>query len=234
MELPNLTGSAACSLFAFKKMYVWSEGFRLKIRMRATKKSCRSKRRADFFSQLKEGKRGKKENERQRWVWRTEIAMLSCNRGLIWPDLERTNVHGRAHTSRVTGHKEPLCQVTEHREKDKGLEGCDMTNMRGFAGLWGNWHYSRGWLTLLICITHQSRSQHRRADKPHAWSPDTWVKTQLPQNVPKRGSLCNVASGLPTPTQRKTFDSCTGILAGRGPKHVISRMEMHIYGVRCP
>lgn len=42
-----------------------------------------------------------------------------------------------------------------------------MTNMRGFAGLRGDWHYSRGWLTLLICITHQSRSQQRRADKPH-------------------------------------------------------------------
>lgn len=141
-------------------------------------------------------------------MWRTEIGVLSCNRGLIWPDLERTNVHGRAHTSRVTGHKEPLCQVTEHREKDKGLEGCDMTNMRGFAGLWGNCHYSRGWLTLLICITHQSRSQHRRADKPHTWSPDTWVKTQLPQNLPKREHLRKVARGLPTTTQTKRFDSC--------------------------
>lgn len=110
---------------------------------------------------------GQERKDRQRWVWRTEIGVLSCNSGLIWPDLERTTVHGRARTSRVTGHKEPLCQVTEHREKDKGLEGCDMTNMRGFAGLWGDWHYSRGWLTLLICITHQSRSQQRRADKPH-------------------------------------------------------------------
>lgn len=35
------------------------------------------------------------------------------------------------------GHKEPLCQVTEHREEDKGLEGCDMTNMRGFCGASG-------------------------------------------------------------------------------------------------
>lgn len=198
------------------------------------KKGCRSKWHTDFVLQFKEVKRGENENQRQRWVWRTEIGVLSCNRGLIWPDLERTNVHGRARTSRVTGHKEPLCQVTEHREKDKGLEGCDMTNMRGFAGLWGNCHYSRGWLTLLICITHQSRSQHRRADKPHTWSPDTWVKTQLPPNLPKREHLRKVARGLPTTTQTKRFDTCTLILAGRGPKHVISRMETHIYGVRCP
>lgn len=88
--------------------------------------------------------------------------------------------------SRVTGHKEPLCQVTEHREKDKGLEGCDMTNMRGSAGLRGDWHYSRGWLTLLICITHQSRSQRRRADKPHTWSPDAWAKTPAPAESPPK------------------------------------------------
>lgn len=42
--------------------------------------------------------------------------------------------HTHTHTNRVTGHKEPLCQVMEHRERDKGLEGCDMTNMRGFCG----------------------------------------------------------------------------------------------------
>lgn len=171
---------------------------------------------------------GQERIERQRWVWRTEIGVLSCNRGLIWPDLERTTVHGRAHTSRVTGHKEPLCQVTEHREKDKGLEGCDMTNMRGFAGLRGDWHYSRGWLTLLICITHQSRSQQRRADKPH-----TWVKTQRAHILPKRGYLHKVAPGFRMTPQIKTFDSCTRIVAGR-PKHVISCMEGHIYGVRCP
>lgn len=104
---------------------------------------------------------------------RTAIDLLSCNRDPIWPNLEHTSGHAPAHTCRVTGHKEPLCQVTEHREKDKGLEGCDMTNMRSFAGLWGDWRYSQGWLTLLICITHQSRSQQRRADQTHTWSMDT-------------------------------------------------------------
>ena len=104
---------------------------------------------------------------------RTEIDLLSCNRDPIWPDLEHTSVHAPAHTWRVTGHKEPLCQVTEHREKDKGLEGCDMTNMRSFAGLRGDWHYSQGWVTLLICITHHCRSPLRRVDQPHTWSMDT-------------------------------------------------------------
>lgn len=99
-------------------------------------------------------------------------------------------MHTRTHTSRVTGHKEPLCQVTEHREKDKGLEGCDMTNMRGFAGLRGDWRYSQGWLTLLICITHQSRSQQRRADQPHTWSVDTQPsKSKFPKAHTNKDTL---------------------------------------------
>lgn len=51
------------------------------------------------------------------------------------PGPARPSAHGYAceqtHMSQVTGHKEPLCQVTEHREKDIRLEGCDMTNMSG-------------------------------------------------------------------------------------------------------
>lgn len=113
------------------------------------------------------------QKERERCVRRTDVDLLSCNRGPISPDLEHTSLHAHAHASRVTRHKEPLCRVTEHRKKDKGLEGCDMTNMRGFVGLRGDWHYSQGWLTLLICITHQSRSQQRRADRAHTWSMDT-------------------------------------------------------------
>lgn len=77
------------------------------------------------------------------YVRRREIDLLSCNKGPLRPDLENTHTHACTHTSRVTGHKEPLCQVTEHRKRDKGLEGCEMTNMRGSAGLKGDWRYSQ-------------------------------------------------------------------------------------------
>lgn len=114
--------------------------------------------------------------ERQRCARMTAIDLLSRNTGLFWPDLEHTSTRTHTHTSWVTGNKEPLCQVTEHREKNKGIEGCDMTNMRGFAGLWGNWLYSQGWLTLLICITHESGSQQRGAEQPHneVWTHYLW------------------------------------------------------------
>ena len=122
---------------------------------------------------LKGGKLGRSE-EAEVCEGSRDKTLLSCNRGPIWPDLEKgRRALARTHTSRVTGHKEPLCQVTEHRDGDKGLEGCDMTNMRSFAGLRGDWRYSQRWLTLLICITHHSRSQRRGADQPHTLSADT-------------------------------------------------------------
>lgn len=172
-------------------------------------------------------------------MWRAEIGVLSCNSGLIWPDLERTTVHGNTHTSRVTGHKEPLCQVTEHREKDKGLEGCDMTNMRGFVGLRGDWHYSRGWLTLLIYITHQSRSQQRRADKPHT-QPRHMSENPASTDSTQTRIFTQVAPGFRMTPQTNTFDLCTRIIAGR-PKHVISwwkctfmASDVHKYKIPLP
>lgn len=115
-------------------------------------------------------------------IERREVDQLSCNRGRVWPDLENAaHTHTHIHRGRVTGHKERLCQVTEHRGKDKGLEGCDMTNMRSSAGLRGDWCYSQRWLTLLICITHQSRSQQqqqqilrRAAAHMYGQAPSAW------------------------------------------------------------
>lgn len=67
------------------------------------------------------------------------------------------------------GHKEPLCQVAACREKDKGLKGFDMTNMRGFAGF----GQRRGVLALQPGVTDTVDLYHtseqiieKRADQP--------------------------------------------------------------------
>lgn len=141
--------------------------------------------------------------------------------------------------SRVTGHKEPLCQVTERTEKDKGLEGCDMTNMRGFEGLRGYWRYSQGWLTLLICITHQSRSQQRRADAPHTWSLDTPglesdLRIHTDQQESKRKCLnysWPINTGLMV-AQR--LCSSLPLKPGRWHKDLICFMKIYLYDRRCP
>lgn len=70
------------------------------------------------------------------------------------------------------GHKEPLCQVTEHRATDKGREGCDMTNMRGSAGLRGELALQPG-VTDTADLYHTSEqitAEERRDGQSHTSS----------------------------------------------------------------
>lgn len=89
---------------------------------------------------------------------------------MTWP---WTLKRARAHTHTRAGSRGIKSHCVRSRSTERGIK--DLRDVIWLiwgvsAGLRGDWRYSRGWLTLLICITHQTGSRQRGSG--HTWGLD--------------------------------------------------------------